>query len=146
MAVSAFEIPSTTRMPTSSPGRGQRLVSAVSGVLVTTTVKANTVTSSPIWASLTPREALISGSRPVGIISLVTERKVAAARAIKPVHGNFGARGTGVVEVVVIQVCPTDGAPQPFRRDERRPGIPGEWRVDYALMCAPRAEREPPTT
>src|SRR4051794_26235942 len=66
----------------------------------------------------------MSGSRPVGIISLVTERKVAAARAIRPVHGNFGATGTGVVEVVVIRVCPTDGVPQPFRRDERRPGIP----------------------
>ena len=76
-------------MPTIIPCRGQRLVSAVSGVLVTTTVKAKTVTRRPICASLTPSDALMSGSSPVGIISLVTERKTAPASAMSPTQGNF---------------------------------------------------------
>ena len=76
-------------MPTIIPCRGHRRVSAVRGVLVTTTVKANTVTRRPICASLTPRDALMSGRRPVGIISLVTERKTAPARARRPVQGNL---------------------------------------------------------
>src|ERR1700745_1292851 len=87
MAVRALLIASTRRMPTIMPCRGSLRVRAVRGVLVATTVNAKTVTRSPICASDTPRDALISGSRPVGIISLVTERKTAQASTMRPTQG-----------------------------------------------------------
>ena len=77
-------------IPTIIPWRGSLRVRAVSGVLVSTTVNAKTVTRSPIWASDTPSDALMSGSRPVGIISLLTDRKTAPASTMRPTQGKAG--------------------------------------------------------
>jgi|GEM_PF-2780977 len=56
-----------------------RRVRTVSAAVETTTVKAKTDTVIPMSDSLTRRSALISGSRPVGSISVVTLRKIATA-------------------------------------------------------------------
>ncbi|GAA3859697.1 hypothetical protein GCM10022381_00470 [Leifsonia kafniensis] len=72
-------------------------------VLVATTVKANQVTSRPTLDSLTPSDSLISGSSPVGSISDVIDRKMAAARVIRPTQGKEGeatdACGTVVLDM-----------------------------------------------
>ena len=96
MAVSRLLRPSTSRIATISACRGTPRVSAVSGALVITTVNANTVTSSPIWDGVTPSDSLISGSSPVGIISLEMERKTVAERAISPIQGNGAGPGERV--------------------------------------------------
>ena len=84
--------PSTASTATRRPCRGIRLVSAVSGVDVMTTVKANTDMSRPMNGSATPRPPLISGSRPVGSISIVMDRKTPAASMRRPGQGSRGAR------------------------------------------------------
>ena len=55
--------------------------------LVTTTVNAKIETVKPICDSLTPRPALICGSRPVGSISSVTEMNTATARVMRAKYG-----------------------------------------------------------
>ena len=82
---------------TRRPCRGIRLVRAVSGVEVMTTVKANTDMSSPMNGSATPRPSLISGSRPVGSISMVMDRKTPAASMRRPGQGSRGARVRAVM-------------------------------------------------
>ena len=58
--------------------RSRCCVRRTSGKLPTTTTAAQTETSRPVWASLTPSPALISGSTAVGTISAVTMTNVAA--------------------------------------------------------------------
>jgi hypothetical protein len=65
-------------------------VSAASGVVASTTVPAKTVTSNPAVERLTSSSVAISGRRPVGRNSLVTETKMAPARVSSPIHGNAG--------------------------------------------------------
>ena len=57
--------------------RSRCRVSRTSGKLPTTTTAAQTETSRPVCASLTPSPALISGSTAVGTISAVTMTNVA---------------------------------------------------------------------
>src|SRR3954454_19752807 len=80
----------TTSTTTTSRWRDIRRVSVASGVVATTTVPANTVTSRPVVATLTPRPDAMSGSSPVGRNSLVTETKIAPARVSRPTHGKDG--------------------------------------------------------
>ena len=123
--------PSTASTATRRPCRGIRLVRAVSGVDVMTTVKANTDMSSPMNGSATPRPPLISGSRPVGSISIVMDRKTPAASMSRPGQGSRGAR-TRADSVTDMQ----DVSPTAFPAAGAFTA-----RVDYALMCAPRAVR-----
>jgi hypothetical protein len=68
--------------------RENRRVSADSGAVETTTVPANSVMSRPTRDSLTFSSSAMSGSRPVGRNSLVTEVKIAAAITIRATQGN----------------------------------------------------------
>src|ERR687898_3491117 len=90
MAVSTQLTASTARLMTMRVRRGTRLVSDASGTVNTTTVAANTVTRRPMSGSPTCSSLLMSGRRPVGIISIVTERNTAAARTRRPSQGKGG--------------------------------------------------------
>src|SRR5215207_8551752 len=100
MAVSTQLTARTARLMTMRVRRGTRFVSEASGTVNTTTVAANTVTSRPMRGSPTWSSLLMSGRRPVGIISIVTERNTAAASTTRPSQGNGGA-GTRVGDVGV---------------------------------------------
>ena len=67
--------------------RSRRRVRRTSGRLPTTTTAAQTETSRPVCASLTPSPALISGSTAVGTISVVTMTNVAAPSTRSDGHG-----------------------------------------------------------
>ena len=76
----------------------------MSGKLPMTTTAAQTETSMPVCASLTPSPSLISGSTAVGTISAVTMTKVAAPSTSSDGHGMLDvgrAASTTRFEVVV---------------------------------------------
>ena len=87
MAVTALESETTMSTSTIRRCRETLRVRRDRGMLVSTTAKAKTDTSSPICDSPTPSSLLISGRRPVGSISAVTERNTAAARTSRPPRG-----------------------------------------------------------
>ena len=132
---------STASAITMSVRRGTRFVSAESGTVRMTTVVANTVTSRPMSGSLTPRSRLMSGSSPVGIISIVTERNTAAASTSRPTQGKGGALagpcgGMGVTGVDDVMGY-LSGRASPAGAVRVSHGA--RRRVDCAPMCAPRA-------
>ena len=124
-------------------------------VLVSTTVNANQETSRPTCPSVTPSARLMSGSRPVGSISEVTERKTAAARAISPTQGKgrpaasalsveSGASREGRLMGAVndMALWLTDG------NSGSAGDAAGPVRIDCAPTCAPGADvlRRPHTS
>jgi len=72
--------------------------------VATTTVPAKIVTSKPVVERLTSRSRAISGSRPVGRNSLVTDTKIAPARVRRPTQGN--GCSVGAAEVCEDKVKP----------------------------------------
>ena len=86
-------------------------VSAASGVVESTTVPANTVTRKPTCEAETWSPAAMSGRRPVGRNSLVTDTKMAQASTSRPTQGKvyrveMGAVTTTSVSLVWVAAPP----------------------------------------
>jgi hypothetical protein len=96
-AASRLETTKTSSTTITSRLREKRRVSEANGAALTTTVPAKRLMSNPTCASVTLSSAAISGSRPVGRNSLVTDVKMRAESMNSPVQGN--GRGSDVDSV-----------------------------------------------
>jgi hypothetical protein len=111
-----IEYPTRTALRTSL--RDQRIVALVSGIVVSTTMNAYAVTSRPTRDSVTPKAALMAGSRPKGRSSVVTATHTEALNVSRPANGQSLAsfdRPLGIPTTV----DPTDDGSEPPRRFRR---------------------------